>query len=90
MRFGQLRLFHRADDTDNREQFRFVRLVAVSQTLTQRAAIRPVTPGEFLVDDADPLRTVRISRGKEPSFAQRNAERREVIAVDAVGVMTVQ
>ena len=58
--------------------------------LAERAAIGPVTPGKIFVHHADAFRAMRIRRSQEPSFAQRNAERREVIAVDAIGIMTVQ
>ena len=72
------------------EQFRFVRIAALKHALTERAALRPVTPGEIFVHDADAFRAVRIRRRQEPSFAQRNAESREIIAGDAIGIMTVQ
>ena len=58
--------------------------------LAERAAFGPVTPRKIFVDHADAFRAVRICRGEEPPFAQRNAERREVIAVNAIGIMAVQ
>ena len=88
--FRELRLFHRPDDADDGEEFRFVRFIAVRQTLAERPAVRPVTPREILVHHADTFRAVRILRREEPSFAQRNAERGEIIAVHPVGIMTVQ
>jgi hypothetical protein len=48
LRFRELRLFYRADHTDNSEQFCVVRVAALKYALTKRAAIRPVAPGEIL------------------------------------------
>ena len=90
LRFRELRLFYRADDPDNGEQFRLVGIAALKDTLTERAALRPVAPRKIFVHDTDSFRAVRIRRGQEPTFAQRNAERGEVIARDAIGIMTVQ
>ena len=70
LRFRELRLFYRADDADNGEQFCVVRVVALRHALTKRAAIGPVAPGEIFVHHADPFRAMRIRRGQKPSLAQ--------------------
>ena len=62
LRFRELRLFYRADDTDNGEQFCVIRVAALKYALTKRAAIRPVTPGEIFVHHADPFRAMRVRR----------------------------
>ena len=63
LRFRELRLFYRADDTDNGEQFCVIRFAALKYALTERAAVRPVAPGEIFVHHADPFRAMRIRRG---------------------------
>src|SRR5205085_6590927 len=105
---GQRGLFHRANDTDNREELRVIFFVAVPNSLTERAAIGvffaagrdslakraaaagPITPRKIFVHDADSIRSMRILRGQKPSFAQRNAEGREVVAGHAIGIMSLQ
>ena len=62
LRFRQLRLFHRADDTNNGEQFCVVRVVALKHALTERAAFGPVSPGEIFVHHADALCAMRVGR----------------------------
>ena len=58
--------------------------------LTERAALGPVTTRKVFVDDTNPFRTMRIPGRQEPSGAQRNTKSREVIAVDSIGIVTVQ
>src|SRR5207244_13086142 len=58
LRFGELRLFYGADDTDNGGLFCVVRVAALKHALTERAAFWPVAPGEIFVHDADALRTM--------------------------------
>ena len=90
LRLRELRLFYRADNADNGEELSLRSdLVATKDLLAERAPVGPITPRKIFVHHADAFRAVRIRRGQEPPFAQRNAERREVIAVDAVGIMTV-
>src|SRR5205823_11985158 len=88
---GQRGLFHRANDTDNREELRVLFFIAVRNSLTKRAAAAGlITPRKIFVHDADSIRSMRILRGQKPSFAQRNAECREVIAGHAIGIMSLQ
>src|SRR5205823_10163253 len=74
LRFRELRLFYRADDTDNSEQFCVVRVAALKYALsscdversrdisTKRAPIRPVAPRKIFVHHADPVRAMRVRR----------------------------
>ena len=89
LRFGERGLLHCADDADNRKQLRVVFFVAERDPLAERAAVRPVTPGQIFVHHTDAFRAVGICRGEEASFAQVNAESREVIAVNGIGIMAV-
>ena len=89
LRFGQLCLFYRADHADNGEELCVICFIAKSDALTDRATIRRIPLREIFVHHADAFRAMRIFRGEIASFAERNAEDREVIAVDAIGIMTV-
>ena len=89
LRFGERGLFHRADDADNVNSFASSFSSPSAIALTERAAVRPVTPGQIFVHHTDAFRAMRICRGEEASFAQRNAEGREVIAVNGIGIMAV-
>ena len=58
--------------------------------LTEHAAVGKIMARKIFINDTDSFRPVRILGGQKPSFAQRNAERGEVIAGDGIGVMTLQ
>jgi hypothetical protein len=58
--FRELCLFYRTNNADDREEFRLVRFVAMRQALAERAAIRPVAPGEIFVHNANAFRPMRI------------------------------
>ena len=90
LRFGEPRLFYRADNADNGEEICFLLFVAMEHLLAERSAIGPVTPGKIFIHHAEAFRAVGICRSEKPTFAQRNPERREIIAVYAIGIMTVQ
>ena len=89
LRFGERGLLHCADDADNCKQLRVVFFVAERDPLAERAAVRPVTPGQIFVHHTDAFRAVGICRGEEASFAQVNTEGREVLAVNGIGIMAV-
>src|ERR1041385_9431558 len=89
LRFGERGLLDCTDDPDTCEQLRLVFFVAERDPLAERPAIGPAASGQIFVHHTDALRTMRICRSKEPSFAQRNAEGRKVIAVNGVGIMAV-
>src|ERR1700739_4391882 len=60
LHFGEIRLFYRADNADDGEQLRIIQFVAESESLTECTAIRPITPCQIFVDDANAFRTMRI------------------------------
>ncbi len=65
LRFRELRLFYRADHTDNGEQLCVVRVVALKYALTKcaaPAAAGPVASRKIFVHHADPLRAMRVRR----------------------------
>jgi hypothetical protein len=52
-RFGELGLFHRADDADNGEELCVICFIAKSDASTDRATIRPIPARKICVHHAD-------------------------------------
>ena len=90
LRLGEGRLFHPTDYPDNREEFRLIGFVALRDFLTDRAAVGKIMARKIFINDTDSFRPMRIVGGQKPACAQRNSQRGEIIAGDAVRIMTLQ
>lgn len=78
-------LFHRADDANDGEHLSIVSLLAaLTHTLADRAAVRPVAPRKVLVDHAGSRVPAGIGCCEEPPYDQGEAQSGEIVAGDAI------